>query len=89
MKSFYRRIGILIDGIAISLFCKDSTFTIKDSPIPKDAKFLGAFFDNERNSFIVYFDHRSFKKIPIGDKIPLIHMEKKGKSTTIFTEVPT
>jgi len=87
MKKFYRRIGILIDGITISLFCKDSRFTIKDSPIPKEAKFLGAFFDNERNSFIVYFEHRSFKKIPVGEKIPIIHMEKKGKSMTVFREV--
>lgn len=89
MKSFYRRVGILVDGISISLFCKDGKFIIKDSPIPKDAKFLGAFFDSGRHSFVIYFDHRSFKKIPIGEKIPIIHMERKGALTTIFHEVTT
>ena len=87
MKSFYRRVGILIDGYSMAEFCKDSKFTVKDSPIPKNAKFLGAFYHDERQSFLLYFEHRSFEKISVGDKIPMIQMEKKGKLTTIFKEV--
>ncbi len=87
MTDYYRRIGILIDGFSMAEFCKDSRFTVKDSPIPKDAKYLGAFFQEERQSFVIYFEHRSFKKIPIGERIPLIQMKKKGKLTTIFKEL--
>ena len=87
MKSSYRRVGILIDGYSMAEFCKDGKFTIENSPIPKGAKFLRAFHDTERDSFILYFDHRSFELIKTGERIPIIQMQRKGKLTTIFKEV--
>lgn len=81
-----RRIGLLFDPHIFEQFCKNGKFTIKNSPIPKGAKFITAHYSEERGSFIVYFDHKSFDTVPLGSIVPIKHMEANKKLTEIYYE---
>ena len=81
-----RRVGILFDPRTFESFCKNGRFTIKNSPIPRGAKFLTAFFSDERGSFIAYFEHKSFDVVPLGEVVPIKNMESNKKLTEIYYE---
>ncbi len=85
-KTEMRMIGILFDSRTFEQFCKNGRFTISNSPIPKDATFRATNFSYERNSFIVYFEHKSFDVVPLGQVIPIKNMESNKKCTEIYYE---
>ena len=43
-----------------------------NSLIPEDAEFISSFYDFERGSFMVLYQHESFEDIPEGKKYPQI-----------------
>lgn len=66
-----RRKGILITPQCLDYFCKKGKFEILDSPIPKNAKFISSYYDEERMSFVVIFEHSSFEPIPERGSMPV------------------
>ena len=52
------------------------------SPMPEDAKFVTAYYDQQRACFMLQFEHESFPKVAEGSRIPVLPSWK-----VVITEV--
>lgn len=69
-----KRACILVHPDFLGDICKQSEEKIwsVDSPIPQDAKFVGAEYSFIRGAFIVSFEHDSFEDIPKCVEMPIL-----------------
>lgn len=49
------------------------------SDFPKEAKFLGAWFNHNRGIFELVYEHESFKWVPEGKELPRVDMTLREK----------
>lgn len=63
---------IKISSEFISALCKttDDCLILSINGIPKDAKFIKAYFDNDLGMFNCLFEHESFEPTEIGNDFP-------------------
>lgn len=67
-----RLYGFQVSDTVIGMFCTNGnrSFSVT-GPIPETAKFWSAYFDNERNNFVVIFEDESFPPVEEGQPIPI------------------
>ena len=67
-----KRVYLRVNPSAFQHFIKPGRYEIAESSIPKDAKYLGIKYDWETDSFLMCYEHKSFKPIPEGECLPVI-----------------
>jgi hypothetical protein len=78
-----RRLAILVvapDFLIDALTdCRESKFlTVRDSPLPADAKARWGWHDNSDGNFRIVIESKSFQPVPEGAEIPIIDSPEIG-----------
>jgi len=77
-----KRVFVEISPDALKYFLVPGEFEVLSSPVPRDAKYLGIQYDVIVDRFLVCFEHKSFKPIPYGERLPILEpIEIKRRRT--------
>ena len=62
----------VIDPNVFALFLQGQLIKVTSSPLPLDARIIGAGYDHSRHAFILVVESSQFEKVPLGEIIPVM-----------------